>query len=43
MYLRGADFSWKAIYEQFMTTLNSTLIFAFKDKEHQEQPPTAKQ
>lgn len=33
MYLRGADYSQKAIYEEPMTTLNSTLIVDFKVEE----------
>lgn len=36
MYLRGAEYSRKTIYEQLVTTLNNTLIFGFKAKEQQE-------
>lgn len=44
MYLRRADYSRKAMYEEPMTTLDSTLIFDFKveEWEHQEQALTAK-
>lgn len=44
MYLRGADYSRKAMYDQPMTTLNGTLIFDFKvaEFEHKEQPLAAK-
>lgn len=33
MYLGGADYSQREIYEQPVTTLNSTLIFDFKVEE----------